>query len=283
MTEIPEINIQNTLSLPVLGLGTWEMGGRHTPDKQDDAKWIAAIELAIASGIRHIDTAAMYGGGHTETLVGQAMRNFKRSEVFVTTKVSGDQLQFSELLRSVNTSKNRLKTDQIDMLLIHWPSPSVPLEQTMSAINKLFDDKLIRYFGLSNFPVKLIHEAGFCTDAPIITNQLEYNLFTRNNGIYNTAIESEIIPYCLKKGISITAWRPLLKGKEDAEKNPLLKALSEKYNKTVFQLMLNWLVNKPLTMAIPRMSSPEHLHQNIEALQFKLEESEYLLLDQLGK
>lgn len=283
MNKIPEITIHNSLSLPVIGLGTWEMGGRQSPDKQHDSKWIDAIETAIGMGIRHIDTAAIYGGGHTETLVGEAIRNFNRNDYFITTKVSGEHLQFADVIRSVKSSKNRLKVEQIDMLLLHWPSPTVPLEQTISAITKLFDDGLIRYFGLSNFPVKTIREIGFYTDAPIITNQLEYNLFNRNQGIYTPNVESEIIPFCLKNGISITAWRPLLKGDTTTAAHPLLDSIAAKYGKTVFQIMLNWLIHKPMMMAIPRMGSADHIKQNIEALHFNMEEEDILLLDGIAK
>lgn len=281
MTMIPEINIHNSLSLPVLGLGTWEMGGRMSTDNSADKHWIAAIETALGMGIRHIDTAAMYGAGHAERLVGEAIRHFDREQLFITTKVAGDKLQFNEVLRSAKASKNRLGIDLIDLLLIHWPNPAIPLSQTLSAINKLLDDNIIRYFGVSNFPVKLLGEIGFYTDAPIITNQVEYNLFTRNKGTYNDHVESEIIPWCQKKGISITAWRPVMKGTDAVAAHPLLLELGEKYNKTPQQLMLNWLVNKPLMMAIPKMSSPEHIQQNIEAVCFKMDEGDYLLLDKL--
>lgn len=268
---IPEIRIQDTINLPVLGIGTWEMGGRSTPDTSEDKKWLHALEFALQSGITHIDTAAIYGGGHAEKLVGEAIKPFKRNELLITTKVSGNQLQFEDVLRSAKASLKRLNTDYIDLFLLHWPNASVPLSQTMSAINKLMDDAIIRHFGVSNFPVQLMQEIKFYTDAPIITNQIEYNLFTRNSGAHNQAMETEIIPYCQKNGISITAWRPMMKGHDHAPTHPLLLALAEKYGKTPFQIGLNWLVNKPLMLAIPKMSSEEHILQNIEALQFQME------------
>jgi len=229
--QIPKIKISETLHLPVLGLGTWEMGGRHTADTSEDKKWIDAIVFAIDKGIQHIDTAAIYGGGHTERLVGKAIRQVARNDVFITTKVSGDHLQFSEVLKSALDSRRRLGVDQIDMLLLHWPNPRIPLSQTMSAVNKLLEDGVIRYFGLSNFPVELIREAMLFTDAQIVTNQVEYNILTRDGGSYNRAVESEIIPWCLKNKISITAWRPVAKG-ADLGKYPLIAQLAAKYEKT---------------------------------------------------
>ena len=282
MNTIPHIKINNQLSLPVLGLGTWEMGGRHTADKSADAQWIDAISFAIGQGLRHIDTAAIYGGGHTEKLVGEAISNFDRSHLWITTKVSGDNLQFNEVLRSANASCKRLKIDQIDLFLLHWPNPAVPLSQTMSAINKLLDDGRINHFGLSNFPVELMKEVGFFTDAPILTNQIEYNLFTRNNASYNRNVEAEIIPYCLKSDISITAWRPVLKGSTEQLQLPLVQSLCQKYDKTPFQIALNWLLSKPQMMAIPKMTSEKHILENIAATQFTMDESDLLALDQLA-
>lgn len=279
MSIIPEIVIQNQLTLPVLGLGTWEMGGRQKADTSEDKKWLHAIDFAIGNGIKHIDTAAIYGAGHAEKLVGEAIKNHDRNKLFITTKVSGDTLQFNDVLRSAAASRKRLGIDQIDLFLLHWPNAKVPLSQTMSAINKLLEDKTIRYFGLSNFPVKLLREVAFYTEAPIITNQVEYNLFTRNKASYNQNIESEVIPYCHKSGISITAWRPVLKGDSNTLTHPLVQALATKYNKTAFQIALNWLISKPLMLAIPKMTSEAHILENIEAVKFIMEAEDILALD----
>ncbi|MCK9449560.1 MAG: aldo/keto reductase, partial [Bacteroidales bacterium] len=272
MNSIPTVRINDELSLPVLGLGTWGMGGNYRPDSSSDRYWIDAISMAIEMGITHIDTAAMYGSGHTERLIGEAIRQFDRKKLFITTKVAGNKLQFADVLRSAEASCRRLKTDHIDLFLIHWPNPAIPLGQTMSAINKLAEDQLIRWFGVSNFPVNLMREAELFSELPLITNQVEYNLFTRNNGRYNTQIETEIIPYCLKKGISITAWRPLMKGDATNLQHPIMEALSKKYDKTAFQIALNWLIQKPLMLTIPKMSQKTHIQQNIEALHFRMEE-----------
>ncbi|MDY0369369.1 MAG: aldo/keto reductase [Bacteroidales bacterium] len=279
MNSIPTVRINDELSLPVLGLGTWGMGGNYRPDSSSDRYWIDAISMAIEMGITHIDTAAMYGSGHTERLIGEAIRQFDRKKLFITTKVAGNKLQFADVLRSAEASCRRLKTDHIDLFLIHWPNPAIPLGQTMSAINKLAEDQLIRWFGVSNFPVNLMREAELFSELPLITNQVEYNLFTRNNGRYNTQIETEIIPYCLKKGISITAWRPLMKGDATNLQHPIMEALSKKYDKTAFQIALNWLIQKPLMLTIPKMSQKTHIQQNIEALHFRMEEVDYRQLD----
>lgn len=279
---IPDITIHNTAKFPKLGLGTWEMGGRSKPDHSKDDLWLKAIAFALESGIRHLDTAAIYGGGHSEELVGKVISAYERSHLLITTKVSGDKLRYDEVLRSAEQSLKNLGTEYIDLLLIHWPNPDVPLSETMKAFNRLLDEKSILHFGLSNFPVSLIREVMQLTDRPILTNQIEYNVFTRNKGSYNTGMEREIIPFCHEHGISITAWRPVMKGDATMAGQATLAAVGEKYGLSSFQLALNWLCSKPLMMAIPKMSSEQHIRENIEALSVKLDPEDYALLERMG-
>jgi diketogulonate reductase-like aldo/keto reductase len=232
-------------------------------------------------GIRHIDTAEMYGNGHCEELVGQAWQGIKREELFITTKVSGENLQFDAVLKAAENSLKRLQMDFIELYLLHWPNPAIPLPETMKAINHLLDQGIIRSFGLSNFPVKLMHEVMQLTPHPIVTNQLEYNLFTRNNASYTPDVEKVILPFCIENGISITAWRPILKGDAQALNKPQLASLSKKYGKTPAQLALNWLLHKPMMVVIPKMSSEKHIVENLEALDFDMEVQDSRLLDNL--
>ncbi len=275
--QIPLLDIHG-IPVPRFGLGTWEMGGRSAADTKEDKKWIAAIERALERGIRHIDTAEMYGNGHSEELVAAACAGLKRNDLFITTKVSGDNLRFDEVLTAASKSLKRLQTDYIDLYLIHWPNPRVPLAETMKAINRLLDEGMIRSFGLSNFPVKLMIEVTKLTDYPIITNQVEYNLVTRNNGRYNKNVESEIVPYCIENNISITAWRPVIKGETAALSHPLVTGLAAKYGKTPMQIALNWLVNRPKTIVIPKMTNEKHLIENLEVLGFAMEHDDYTAL-----
>lgn len=279
---IPEITIHNTINFPKLGLGTWEMGGRSKPDYSKDDVWLKAISFALESGIRHLDTAAIYGGGHSEELIGKVIKTYDRSQLCITTKVSGDKLRYDEVIRSAEQSLKNLGTNYIDLFLIHWPNATVPLSETMKAFNRLLDEKAILHFGLSNFPVPLIREVMQLTDRPILTNQIEYNVFTRNKGSYNTGMEREIIPFCHENGISITAWRPVMKGDVTLPGHATLAAVGEKYGLSSFQVALNWLCSKPLMMAIPKMSSEQHIRQNIEALSVNMDAEDYDLLDRLG-
>lgn len=280
--NIPEINLQNTLSIPRLGIGTWEMGGRQAPDESEDEKFVRAIRFALENGIRHIDTAEMYGNGHAEELVSKATEGFNRDKLIITTKVSGQNLAYKDVLKAAQNSLKRLKTAYIDLYLLHWPNPDVPLSDTMKAVNELLGNGQIRHFGLSNFTVELIQEVAQLTDAPIITNQLEYNLFTRNNGRITEDVESTIMPFCLRQGISITAWRPVLKGATNILQQPVIQKIAGNHQVSPMQIALAWLLNKPLMLAIPKMTSEKHILENIDAASIVLDEEEMNFLDRMA-
>ena len=279
---IPEITIQDAISMPILGFGTWEMGGRQSPDKSEDDKFVRAMQLALENGIRHIDTAAIYGNGHTEELVARAIKTYNREKLLITSKVPGDQLAYHDVINAAHNSLKRLQTAYLDLYLLHWPDPDVPIEETMKAINELLEQGLIKHFGLSNFSAEQTAEVLRLTDAPLITNQLEYNLFTRNNGRITEDVEASIIPFCQSKGISITAWRPVLKGATNPLQQPLINEIAAKHEATRMQIALAWLLNKPLTLAIPKMTSEKHILENIAATAIKLDTNKMDLLDNLA-
>ena len=268
------------IDIPVLGLGTWEIGGRMSRDTSYDAEGIAAIRGAIELGYTHIDTAEMYGAGHCEELVGLAINDFDRKSLFITTKVLPEHLLYKELLKAAEGSLKRLKTDYIDLYLIHIPNPRIPIKETMQAMDLLVRQKKIRFIGVSNFSIEQLKEAQKYTENKIVNNQIEYNLLTRHSGMYNVNIESKIIPYCQDNDIIITAWKPLVKGILFRERNKLLEELSEKYNKTLSQIAINWLISKKNIVTIPKSTNTEHLKENLGALGWKLAEEDMTLLDE---
>jgi len=281
--KIPEITIQNTFKIPTLGIGTWEMGGRQSADTSEDEKFIRAIRFALENGIRHIDTAENYASGHTEEVVGNAIKGYERKKLLITSKVSKENLRYKNLLRSAENSLKRLQTDYLDLYLLHHPNPDVPLSETMKAINELIEKGLIRNFGLSNFPAELVAQVMQLTDTPIITNQVEYNLFSRNNGQETKDVESTIIPFCIENNISITAWRPVLKGAKSPLRQPHITQIAEQHNATPMQIALAWLLNKPLMLAIPKMTSEKHILENIAAASIRFSEEEMRVLDTLSQ
>jgi diketogulonate reductase-like aldo/keto reductase len=273
-------NLTENTKIPVLGLGTWGIGGKTSKDTSKDTEGIAAIKKAIELGYTHIDTAEMYGAGHSEELVGLAIKDFDRDSLFITTKVLPEHLRREDVIKAAEGSLKRLKTDYIDLYLIHIPNPEIPIKETMRAMDTLVGQQKIRFIGVSNFSVEQLKEAQDCTENKIANNQIEYNLQTRHSGMYNVNIESEIIPYCQENDIIITAWAPFDRGRLLQEKNKLLEELREKYKKTISQIAINWLIYKKNIITIPKSSNTSHLKENLGALGWNLYEKDIKKLDE---
>lgn len=267
--------------IPALGFGTWEMGGRMSQDDTEDEKYIGAIQNAIAIGFRHIDTAEMYGNGHTETLLAQAIRETPRDLLYITSKVKKDNLACKDLIAACEKSLERLQTDYLDLYLVHHPNPDIPAKETFKALDELMDKGLIRRYGVSNYNAAQLEEALKYAKNPIVTNQIEYNLHTRNEGAFNINMEKSIIPYCLENNILIMAWRPLVKG-ELQTSHPVLETMAEKYGKTQNQIALNWLISKKGFATIVKATSKNHIQENFASADFSIEEEDIKVLDYLS-
>ena len=172
--------------LPVLGLGTWDVGGGSTPDYSQDAVLVDKLKQAIAMGYTHIDTAEMYAQGHTEELIGQAIRGLPREQLFITSKVWSTNLHYEGVHQALAGSLQRLGVETLDLYLIHWPNDNIPLAETFRALNELSASGKIKRVGVSNFDVPLLEEAISLSETPIVTNQVRYNLLSREpeeNGV----------------------------------------------------------------------------------------------------
>ncbi len=245
---------------PPLGLGTWRMGGAYwEPEYRNDERDVNAIRYAITKGIRVIDTAEMYGGGHTEELVGRAIAGFPRDDLVIITKVWPNHLRYQDTINSAKGSLKRLNTDYIDLLLIHWPSREVSLSETLSAMEKLVEENMVRCVGVSNFSVDLLREAQRLYR--IEANEVEYNL-------ENLSPERELIPYCEAQGVKVIAYSPLGQGKSVKDERVL--RLSEKYHKSPTSVILNYLMRR--SIPIPKASRPEHIDEIVDSLTFTMTE-----------
>ena len=231
--------LTDNITIPVIGLGTWTIGGGDEADTTYDDEDISAIRTAIKLGITHIDTAEAYAHGHTEELIGKAIGDFDRKSLFITSKVSPEHLSYDDLLASAKGSLQRLDTEYIDLYLIHAPNPDIPIQETMKAMDSLAEHKLIRCMGVSNFSVEQIKEAQKYTKNKIVANQIEYNLLVRDKGRVTENMESKIIPYCQENNILIIAWRPLAKGELAKPGFKILDELADKYHKTQAQIAIN--------------------------------------------
>jgi len=262
-------------SVAAIGLGTWNMGGRESPDYRDDERLIEAIRYAVELGMNHIDTAEMYAAGHAEELVGEAIKQFSRDEVFIATKVWPSNLRYEDVIRSCRRSLERLQLKYVDLYMVHWPNPRIPLQETMKAMEKLVKDGLIRYIGVSNFDVELLEEAmNALKREEIVANQVEYSLEARE-------VERELIPFCERNGITVTAYTPLGKGRIPAEaasntpRGKILAEMAQRYGKTPVQIALNWVIWRPNVITIPKAARKEHLEENAGAAGWRLTEEDY--------
>lgn len=267
MSDVPWKSLKNGFAIPVLGQGTWRMGGVDTPDTANDDADIAAIRRGIATGLCHIDTAEMYAGGHAEELVGIAMKGqgIRRADYFLTDKVWKTHLRYDDVLRAAEASLKRLGTDYIDLYLIHQVNPDVPEEETIRAMNRLKREGVIRHIGVSNFSEERLKRAQAASDAPIVANQLHYNLRIRE------IEQCGLLDYCRSQDIMVIAWRPL-RGLDLAL--PLIVTLAEKYGKTPSQIALNWLLCQENVVTITKAANPLHLAENMGALGWALEKED---------
>lgn len=267
MSDVPWKSLKNGFAIPVLGQGTWRMGGVDTPDTANDDADIAAIRRGIATGLCHIDTAEMYAGGHAEELVGIAMKGqgIRRADYFLTDKIWKTHLRYDDVLRAAEASLKRLGTDYIDLYLIHQVNPDVPEEETIRAMNRLKREGVIRHIGVSNFSEERLKRAQAASDAPIVANQLHYNLRIRE------IEQCGLLDYCRSQDIMVIAWRPL-RGLDLAL--PLIVTLAEKYGKTPSQIALNWLLCQENVVTITKAANPLHLAENMGALGWVLEKED---------
>lgn len=253
-----------------MGLGTWTMGGHSHPDPAQDPRALQALATAFAIGYTHIDTAEMYADGHTEELVGQAIRGLDRRRFFIATKVRPPNLSYRRTLASIDGSLRRLGVEQIDLFLIHWRDHT-PLEETFRALNAAVQDGKIRYLGVSNFDVAELREAQTLSATPIVTNQVPYSVATRSY------VRNGVIPYCQEHGIVVTAYSPVEEGRLRIQAT--LAEIAAEQGATPYQIALAWLVQQPWVVTIPMSHNPEHLRQNWEAAAIVLTPEQMARLD----
>lgn len=239
-----------------------------------DDRDIKALKLGIELGMTFIDTAEGYGAGHSEELVGKAVKGM-RNKVFISTKFSPEHSSYNNVLRAAEGSLKRLKTDYIDLYHVHWPNPSVSIEETMQAMEKLVSQGKIRYIGVSNFSLAQLKEAQRAlSQNSIFSIQMEYNLFDH-------FIEDEILPYCEKEQIITIAYSPLDQGRIAPDKGGKLEAIARKYQKSISQMALNWLISHPTVIIIPKATEEKYIRENAETGDFKMSEDDFNKISEL--
>jgi diketogulonate reductase-like aldo/keto reductase len=250
MTQASNVDAKG-FTIPLVGLGTWTLRGREC---------VRLVQQAIRLGYRHIDTAQMYDN---ECEVGESVRaSGKRSEVTVTTKVQPTLLAPHDLERSVKESLARLRLDHIDLLLIHWPNPRVPLSETLGAMAKMKREGYARALGVSNFTVALLDEANRVSSEPLVCNQVECHPYLDQH---------KVIEACRRHGVAVVAYSPIARG--GAKGDDVLEHISRTHKKTAAQVSLRFLVQQGIAV-IPRTSRIERLEENISIFDFSLSDGE---------
>lgn len=239
--------------IPQIGLGTFRLEGEACSE---------LVAAALRLGYRHVDTAQGYGN---EAAVGEgiAISGVPRDEVFVTTKVQPQLLGDGDLQRSVEESLVRLRSNTIDLLLLHWPNPQIPLAESIRALNEVKRRGLVRHIGLSNFTPRLLDEALRLTSEPFVTEQLEYHPYLD---------QTTMLARLRGSRLAVTAYCPLALGRVVGD--PSIERIAKAYGRTAAQVTLRWLVQQPDVIAIPKTSHFGRLEENLAVFDFALTDRE---------
>ena len=262
MIYLHSITLNNQSNIPVLGLGTWRLAGKEATE---------TVRKAIKMGYNHIDTAEMYGN---EKQISEAIKNFDRGKLFLTSKVWYENLNYQSVIHACKESLKKLRTDYLNLYLIHWPNPSIDMKETFQALKELYSEGLIRAVGVSNFTIRHLKQAlPLCQSLslPIVTNQVEFHPFLYQESLLN---------FCRKNNIYLTAYRPIAKGL--VNENNIINQIAKKYQKTPVQITLRWLIQQDI-IAIPKASSEKHLKENLDIFDFELDHSDIYTIKKVNQ
>ncbi len=248
-------------AIPALGLGTWPLTGETCR---------SVVRAALETGWRHIDTAARYDN---ERDVGAAIRaaDVPRGEIFVTTKVWYDRLDPEDMLRSLEESLDRLGTDYVDLFLIHWPNPKVPLAEQVAGLVEARNRGWTRAIGVSNFPAALVEQAQDLAEGTLVANEVEYHPMLS---------QKRVLAACEAHDMALIAYAPIAKG--TVRERPELQDIARRHGRTEVQVALRWLIQQDRVIAIPNTSKPERLKENAAIFDFELTEDEMATISAIG-
>ncbi|WP_294891750.1 aldo/keto reductase [uncultured Lactobacillus sp.] len=265
-----KVTINNQV-LPALGIGTWEIG--DDPKLRDEE--IAAIRAGLDAGLSVIDTAEMYGNGRSEELVGEAIKPYQRAKIFLISKVLPQNASRSKMRQSLQNSLQRLQTDYLDLYLYHWRG-MVPLSETVSELQALQNEGLIRSWGVSNFDIDDMEELWQLPEGQnCVVNEDLYNLETRG-------IEYSLLPWQREHHVPLIAYSPLGRGPKMGStmmKNEAVLQVAEEHEASAYQILLAWVMQQPDVLAIPKSSSSKHLLSNLKALDIELTPEDLQILE----
>lgn len=258
-----------------IGQGTTKTGPWSEASPDRDQERIAVLQHGIELGLNLIDTAELYGGGHAEDLVGRAIAG-RRDRVVLASKFNPEHSGYATLLAAAEASLQRLRTDYLDLYQLHWPEPRTPFAETVAALERLVADGKVRWVGLGNMTrAQLEHARRLASSLPLVSVQVEYNLFQRS-------AENDVLPYCEEAGLTPLAYSVLDRGAGmvAGPRRDLLAELATKYRCTVAQIMVAWVLRRPGIIALVKAASRQHTTENAATIGLRLEEVDLTRLEQ---
>jgi diketogulonate reductase-like aldo/keto reductase len=260
MSNLPTVTA-NGAEIPALGFGTFRMNGADTA---------RMVRHVLSHGYRHVDTAQIYGN-EAEVGEGLAASGVARNDVFLTTKVWVANYRHEAFLRSVDESLKKLRTDHVDLLLLHWPNAQVPLAEQIGALNQVKAAGKVRHIGVSNFSTALMAEAVALSQAPLVTNQVEYHPYLD---------QAPVLAAARKAGMSVTAYYGMADGK--VIDDPAIQAIGARHGKTAAQVVLRWLVQQGV-VALSKTVSEDRAAANLAISDFALSDDEMAAIHALAR
>ncbi|GGL28888.1 glyoxal reductase [Halarchaeum grantii] len=252
--SVPTVTLQSGDELPLVGVGTWDIDGDTVKD---------AVRAGLDAGYTHVDTAEGY---HNEAEIGDALAEYERDDLWLTSKVLPKNLTYDSLIESCEDSLEKLGTDYLDLYLVHWPNPAVSIRETMDAMAHLHEEGLVKNVGVSNFSAYQLSAAQHVSDVPIAVNQIEYHPWFQRD---------DLVEYCRETDVALEAAAPL--ARTEVFGDDVVQDLAEKYDKSPAQIVLKWAIEDDVAV-LPKSSSPEHVRQNFELFDWELDAADHARL-----
>jgi diketogulonate reductase-like aldo/keto reductase len=255
MTEIPTRTLPSGDDLPQLGFGTWQLDGDTVRD---------GVHTAMDAGYTHVDTAEGY---HNEGEIGDALEEYDRENVFLTSKVLPKHLNYDSLIEACEDSLDRLGTDYLDLYLIHWPNPAVSLRESLDAMAALHGRGLVRNVGVSNFSAYQLSCAQHIADVPIAVNQIEFHPWFQR---------PDLVEYCRETDVVVEAAAPL--ARTEIFEDEVVQSLAEQYDRSIPQIVLKWAIERDIVV-LPKSSSAAHIRDNADLFDWSMTDVDLEALD----
>ena len=255
----PTTTLPSGDELPMIGLGTWNIGGETVKN---------SVRAGLDGGYTHIDTAEGY---KNEGEIGEVLAEYDREDVFLTSKVLPKNLNYESVVAACEDSLERLGTDYLDLYLVHWPNPAISLRETLDAMAHLHEEGLIRNVGVSNFSAYQLSAAHHVTDVPIAVNQIEYHP-------WNT--QDDVVEYCEETDTVVEAAAPL--ARTEVLGDETIQAIAEAYDKSPAQVVLRWAVENDVVV-LPKSTSAEHIEQNLDIFDWELDDADHQRIDDIER